>query len=94
MLLSSFLEILIVGTLPLVLYQFDFAINALLSMNMVATLMVAFLLDNTVPGTREERGVYAWSSAKETITDPSSLSDYSLPRVFGCCFSWAKCLGA
>lgn len=74
--------------------QFDFAINGLLSLNMVVTLLVALVLDNTVPGSRQERGVYIWSSAEDIKMDPSSLSDYSLPkkvaRFFGCakCLSW------
>ncbi|XP_022880687.1 nucleobase-ascorbate transporter 11 [Olea europaea var. sylvestris] len=71
----------------------DFAINALLSLNMVVALMIAFLLDNTVPGSRQERGVYAWSSKDEIKTDPASLSDYKLPNRVARCFRWAKCLG-
>ncbi|KAL6959499.1 Nucleobase-ascorbate transporter 11 [Sarracenia purpurea var. burkii] len=68
--------------------QLDFAVNGLLSLNMVVTLLAAFVLDNTVPGSRQERGVYIWSSAEDIRMDPSSLSDYSLPkkvaRLFGC----------
>ncbi|KAJ6915803.1 hypothetical protein NC652_018456 [Populus alba x Populus x berolinensis] len=45
--------------------QFDFAMNALMSLNMVVTLLVAFVLDNTVPGSRQERGVYIWSRAED-----------------------------
>lgn len=71
----------------------DFAINALLSLNMVVALLIAFLLDNTVPGSRQERGVYVWSSKDEITTDPSSLSDYTLPNRVARCFRWAKCLG-
>ncbi|KAL3583450.1 hypothetical protein D5086_014511 [Populus alba] len=48
--------------------QFDFAMNALMSLNMVVTLLVAFVLDNTVPGSRQERGVYIWSRAEDMIT--------------------------
>ncbi|KAJ6420238.1 hypothetical protein OIU84_030198 [Salix udensis] len=59
--------------------QFDFAMNALMSLNMVVTLVVAFVLDNTVPGSRQERGVYIWSHAEEMATDPSLHADYSLP---------------
>ncbi|KAL8532400.1 hypothetical protein ACS0TY_008845 [Phlomoides rotata] len=73
--------------------QLDFAINALLSLNMVVTLLIAFLLDNTVPGSRQERGVYIWSNADDITTDPTSLSDYNLPRKVSPCFRWAKCLG-
>nr|GMC57234.1 nucleobase-ascorbate transporter 11 [Ipomoea batatas] len=59
--------------------QFNFALNALMSLNMVVTLLVAFILDNTVPGTRQERGVYIWSNTEDIAADPSSFSDYSLP---------------
>ncbi|KAM3327828.1 nucleobase-ascorbate transporter 11 isoform X1 [Capsicum galapagoense] len=73
--------------------QFNFAMNALMSLNMVVTLLVAFVLDNTVPGSRQERGVYVWSNAEDIMTDPSSLLDYSLPSRVARCFHWAKCVG-
>ncbi|KAJ8543995.1 hypothetical protein K7X08_025613 [Anisodus acutangulus] len=73
--------------------QFNFAMNALLSLNMVVTLLVAFVLDNTVPGSRQERGVYVWSKADDIMTDPSSLLDYSLPSRVAKLFHWAKCVG-
>lgn len=73
--------------------ELDFAINALLSLNMVVTVLIAFLLDNTVPGSRQERGVYIWSNAEDIATDPSSLSDYNLPSKVSRCFRWARCLG-
>ncbi|KAK7361338.1 hypothetical protein VNO77_03389 [Canavalia gladiata] len=73
--------------------QLDFAINALMSLNMVVTLLVAFILDNTVPGSQQERGVYIWSRAEDIATDPSLPSVYSLPRKIARCFCWAKCLG-
>ncbi|XP_057961861.1 nucleobase-ascorbate transporter 11 [Malania oleifera] len=72
--------------------QLDFAINALLSMNMVVTLLVAIVLDNTAPGSRQERGVYIWSRAEDMAADPSLLADYSLPRKVARYFGWAKCL--
>ncbi|XP_042015425.1 nucleobase-ascorbate transporter 11 [Salvia splendens] len=68
----------------------DFAMNGLLSLNVVVTLLIAFVLDNTVPGSRQERGVYIWSNAEDLATDPSALSDYELP---GKVCRWAKCLG-
>ncbi|GMP25828.1 hypothetical protein CsSME_00002510 [Camellia sinensis var. sinensis] len=72
--------------------QLDFAMNGLLSLNMVVTLLVAFVLDNTVPGSRQERGVYIWSSAEDISMDPSLLSDYSLPKRVARFFQWARCL--
>ncbi|XP_061343242.1 nucleobase-ascorbate transporter 11-like [Gastrolobium bilobum] len=72
--------------------QLDFAINALMSLNMVVTLFVAIVLDNTVPGSQQERGVYIWSRAEDFATNPSLPSPYSLPRKVARCFCWAKCL--
>ncbi|ONM35041.1 Nucleobase-ascorbate transporter 11 [Zea mays] len=36
----------------------NYALNALLSIDVVVALLVALILDNTVPGSRQERGVY------------------------------------
>ncbi|KAL4556807.1 hypothetical protein LXL04_034970 [Taraxacum kok-saghyz] len=74
--------------------QFDFVINALLSMNMVVTFMVAMVLDNTVPGSRLESGVYLWTVPEDLAIDPCSLDDYLLPRKVSKLFGWAKCLGS
>lgn len=63
---------------------------------MVVALVVAFVLDNTVPGSRQERGVYIWSSSTpsdETDGDPS-LSGYYLPEKIGRFFTWAKWVGS
>ncbi|KAI9111374.1 hypothetical protein K1719_017064 [Acacia pycnantha] len=75
------------------LKQLDFAVNALLSMNMVVTFLVAFILDNTVPGSRQERGVYVWSRSEDLSADPSSPCEYSLPRKISRSCCRAKCLG-
>lgn len=68
--------------------QLDFAMNAVMSLNMVVTFLLAFVLDNTVPGSKEERGVYVWSRAEDMELDPAMQADYSLPRrvsqFFGC----------
>ncbi|CAL9228454.1 unnamed protein product [Arabidopsis halleri] len=68
--------------------QLDFAMNAVLSLNMVVTFLLAFILDNTVPGSKEERGVYVWSRAEDMQMDHEMQADYSLPRkvaqIFGC----------
>ncbi|KAL0686613.1 hypothetical protein Bca4012_086290 [Brassica carinata] len=68
--------------------QLDFAMNAVMSLNMVVTFLLAFVLDNTVPGSKEERGVYVWSRAEDMEMDPAMQADYSLPRrvsqFFGC----------
>lgn len=68
--------------------QLDFAMNAVMSLNMVVTFLLAFVLDNTVPGSKEERGVYVWSRAEDMEMDSAMQADYSLPRrvaqFFGC----------
>lgn len=70
--------------------QFDFAMNAILSLSMVVTLLVAFMLDNTVPGSRQERGVYIWSHAEDLATDSELNADYSLPRRVACFFCCSR----
>ncbi|KAL1190375.1 Nucleobase-ascorbate transporter 11 [Cardamine amara subsp. amara] len=68
--------------------QLDFAMNAVLSLNMVVTFLLAFVLDNTVPGSKGERGVYVWTQAEEMEMDPEMQADYALPRrisQFFCC---------
>ncbi|KAK1276429.1 Nucleobase-ascorbate transporter 11 [Acorus gramineus] len=77
----------------------DFALNGLLSLNMVVAMFVAFILDNTVPGSRQERGVYIWSSSSTTTSGEGGFnspvpSEYYLPRKVGQFFKWAKWVGA
>nr|CAD1818501.1 unnamed protein product [Ananas comosus var. bracteatus] len=72
----------------------NYALNALLSINMVVALLVAFILDNTVPGTKQERGVYIWSDSRRPEVDPASLKPYMLPEKISCWFRWAKCLSS
>lgn len=74
--------------------QFDFAVNALLSLNSVVTLLVAFVLDNTVPGSRQERGVYIWSHAEELAADPSLQATYTLPNKVSSFLCCSRCLRA
>ncbi|KAI3426740.1 uncharacterized protein J3R85_009600 [Psidium guajava] len=74
--------------------QLDFTINALMSLNMIVTLLVAIVLDTTVPGNRQERGVYIWSQRDDIAADPSSLADYSLPRKVARVFRCSRCLNA
>ncbi|CAN6183420.1 unnamed protein product [Urochloa humidicola] len=71
----------------------NYAVNALLSINVVVGLLVALLLDNTVPGSKQERGVYIWSDPKSLEVDPATLEPYRLPEKISCWFRWAKCVG-
>lgn len=57
--------------------NFNFALNALLSRNMVVVaLIVAFKLDNSVPGSKQERGEYIWSDRGTLDLDSASLEPY------------------
>ncbi|EER97237.1 nucleobase-ascorbate transporter 11 [Sorghum bicolor] len=71
----------------------NYAVNALLSINVVVALFVALILDNTVPGSRQERGVYIWTDPKSLEVDPATLEPYRLPEKISCWFKWAKCIG-
>ncbi|KAG6600689.1 Nucleobase-ascorbate transporter 11, partial [Cucurbita argyrosperma subsp. sororia] len=72
--------------------QFDFVFNGIMSLNMVVTFFIALILDNTVPGSRQERGVYIWSHVDDIKNDPSLVATYSLPKRFLRLFCWSKCL--
>lgn len=71
----------------------NYAVNALLSINVVVALVVAMILDNTVTGSKQERGVYIWSDPNSLEMDPTSLDPYRLPKKISCWFGWAKCVG-
>lgn len=63
----------------------DQLIQVLLSTHMFIGGLIGFVLDNTIPGTVEERGVLAWRSAtagKNVIYDAKN-DTYQLPNVFG-----------
>ncbi|MCO5550931.1 hypothetical protein L7F22_004425 [Adiantum nelumboides] len=71
----------------------NFILNTLLSMNMVIAFAVAFILDNTVPGSKQERGVYEWLEGKGARNEPAVVKDYDLPLGLGRCFRWVKWVG-
>ncbi|KAK6165829.1 hypothetical protein SNE40_022666 [Patella caerulea] len=63
----------------------DQIITVLLSTSMFVAGLIAFVLDNTVPGTLEERGIIKWRESKKADDDhksPSSdLTVYNLPFI-------------
>ncbi|XP_028788624.1 nucleobase-ascorbate transporter 12 [Neltuma alba] len=67
--------------------------NTLLSQHMVVAFVVAVILDNTVPGSRQERGVYDWTEAEAARSEPSVAKDYGLPFRVGKVFRWVKWVG-
>ncbi|GBG58806.1 hypothetical protein CBR_g206 [Chara braunii] len=68
--------------------------NAYLGMPMLVALSAALLLDNTVPGSKDDRGVYQWAHRHESKEVMDSLCDeYALPFGLGRYFQWARCTG-
>ncbi|XP_044506309.1 nucleobase-ascorbate transporter 12-like isoform X2 [Mangifera indica] len=71
----------------------NYVMNTLLSLNMVIAFLFAVILDNTVPGSRQERGVYEWSEAEAARREPAVTKDYELPYRIGRAFRWVKWVG-
>nr|XP_027084217.1 nucleobase-ascorbate transporter 12-like [Coffea arabica] len=71
----------------------NYFVNTLLSLPMVIAFLVAVILDNTVPGSRQERGVYVWSEAETARREPAVAKDYELPFRVGRVFRWVKWVG-
>ncbi|KAK4764261.1 hypothetical protein SAY87_013699 [Trapa incisa] len=74
-------------------YGFNYVMNTLLSLHMVIAFLVAVILDNTVPGSKQERGVYVWSDCEEPRREPAVAKDYKLPLGVGKFFRWVKWVG-
>ena len=57
---------------------------ALFSSPMIIALLSAFFLDNTIPGSREERGLHIWDKVRgaDIHNDPEYIETYSLPIFF------------
>uniref|UniRef100_A0A0D9V7Z8 Nucleobase-ascorbate transporter 12 n=1 Tax=Leersia perrieri TaxID=77586 RepID=A0A0D9V7Z8_9ORYZ len=68
----------------------NYILNTLLSLNMVIAFLVALVLDNTVPGGRQERGLYVWSDAEAARRESAVMKDYELPFKIGQAFKWVK----
>uniref|UniRef100_A0A803PTE4 Nucleobase-ascorbate transporter 12 n=1 Tax=Cannabis sativa TaxID=3483 RepID=A0A803PTE4_CANSA len=71
----------------------NYVMNTLLSLHMVVAFLVAVILDNTVPGSRQERGVYVWSESEVARREPAVTKDYELPFRIGRVFRWVKWVG-
>ncbi|KAK9279298.1 hypothetical protein L1049_012977 [Liquidambar formosana] len=71
----------------------NYVMNSLLSFHMVVAFLVAIILDNTVPGSRQERGVYVWSEPEAARREPAVAKDYQLPFRVGRVFRWVKWVG-
>ena len=73
--------------------QLNYFLNTILSFPMVVAFLTAVILDNTVPGSRQERGVYVWSDAEAARREPAVSKDYGLPYRVGRAFRWVKWIG-
>ncbi|XWS73958.1 hypothetical protein CRYUN_Cryun02cG0174200 [Craigia yunnanensis] len=71
----------------------NYIMNTLLSLHMVIAFLVAVILDNSVPGSRQERGVYVWSESEAARGEPAVVKDYELPFRVGRIFRWVKWVG-
>jgi nucleobase transporter 1/2 len=71
----------------------NFALNTIFSLHMVIAFVVAFVLDNTVPGSRQERGLYVWSTGRTARNEPAVVKDYGLPFGLSRFFLWVRWVG-
>ncbi|XP_027344970.1 nucleobase-ascorbate transporter 12-like isoform X2 [Abrus precatorius] len=71
----------------------NYVLNTLFSLHMVIAFLVAVILDNTVPGSKQERGVYVWSEPEVARREPAITNDYELPLRVGRIFRWVKWVG-
>ncbi|XP_074757556.1 solute carrier family 23 member 1-like isoform X1 [Athene noctua] len=79
--------------------QLDQVIQVLLTTGMFVGGLLGFILDNTIPGTLEERGLLAWKHSHKGEADNSQLVSkvYDLPFGIGtkyCAVSWFRYLPA
>lgn len=74
-------------------WQVNYVGNTLLSQHMVIAFIVSVILDNTVPGSKQERGAYDWTEAEAARSEPSVAKDYGLPFRVGKVFRWVKWVG-
>ncbi|XP_074840069.1 solute carrier family 23 member 1-like [Carettochelys insculpta] len=76
--------------------QLDQVIQVLLTTGMFVGGFLAFILDNMIPGSKEERGLLAWNeTCQEECDEMRVLEVYSLPFGIGtkfCTSSWAQYL--
>ncbi|XP_061345411.1 nucleobase-ascorbate transporter 12-like isoform X2 [Gastrolobium bilobum] len=71
----------------------NYVLNTIFSLHMVIAFLVAVILDTTVPGGKQERGVYIWSEPEVARREPAVTNDYELPFRVGRIFRWVKWVG-
>uniref|UniRef100_A0A8C8SX27 Solute carrier family 23 member 1-like n=1 Tax=Pelusios castaneus TaxID=367368 RepID=A0A8C8SX27_9SAUR len=76
--------------------QLDQVIRVLLTTGMFVGGFLGFILDNTIPGSQEERGLSAWKETQQEASDEMRVLEvYSLPFGIGtkfCTASWVRYL--
>ncbi|KAK7462486.1 hypothetical protein BaRGS_00038455 [Batillaria attramentaria] len=63
--------------------EVDQVLTVLFSTSTFVGGVVAFILDNTIPGTREERGLVRWRAGSKGISGDLDLKLYDLPFIQG-----------
>ncbi|XP_074223112.1 solute carrier family 23 member 2 isoform X15 [Camelus bactrianus] len=72
--------------------QLDQVIQVLLTTGMFVGGLLGFLLDNTIPGSLEERGLLTWNQIQEESEETTkALEVYSLPCGIGTKFCTSSC---
>uniref|UniRef100_A0A8C5KY06 Solute carrier family 23 member 4 n=1 Tax=Jaculus jaculus TaxID=51337 RepID=A0A8C5KY06_JACJA len=75
--------------------QLDQVIQVLLTTGMFVGGLLGFVLDNTIPGSQEERGLLAWSQIQEESEEALKASEvYGLPCGLGTKFCTSSCMRA
>lgn len=71
----------------------DQILTVLLSTNMFVGGLVGFVLDNTIPGTDEERGIIKWRrlDKRDSSFQPDALKTYEIPLIQKYLDKWSIC---
>ncbi|XP_012412818.2 solute carrier family 23 member 1-like [Trichechus manatus latirostris] len=73
--------------------QLDQVVQVLLTTSMFVGGFLGFLLDNTIPGSAEERGLLAWNQIQEESQETSKAFEvYGLPCGIGTKFCTSSCV--
>ncbi|ELW68800.1 Solute carrier family 23 member 2 [Tupaia chinensis] len=72
--------------------QLDQVIQVLLTTGMFVGGFLGFLLDNTIPGSQEERGLLAWNQIQESEETRKASEVYGLPWGIGTKFCTSSCV--
>ena len=72
--------------------EIDQIFTVLLKTNMAVAGIVAFTLDNILPGTLEDRGITSWRAVGEVSSEElAPITVYDLPLIQSCCLNKIGC---